>query len=312
VLAHDMPLLMHGSGDVQPSKVHPESIRILSELTADYIANLVQAAMDAHEILNDGPQWLPPPPLPRDRAPPIPSPPNLTNDHTNNNRATFTSSSGNGGGGGGSGKQPGSNDPQQQQTTQKRQQKRPRTEDEFWDEPLPEPKIKGMSNSSNHPANRNGAAVAAANVPKFEGVPIDEWVGVTGVNFWETSRARKAHVAAPSAITTPSFIFPICHDVGLYGKVLDVQLARRAIFAPLMVDKILMEMVQTEGAALRRHRNKRRGDSNHGGGDGDDDNEDPDETDLERKDGATWPGLEYLLPVHVMKDIFGDEGGSSE
>jgi hypothetical protein len=308
VLAHDMPLLMHGSGDVQPCDVHPESVRILSELTADYIANLVQAAMDAHEILNDGPQRLPPPPLSQDRAPPKPSPPNLTitttNDH--NNRATPS-----GTGSAGAGKQAGSNDPQPPITTQKRKQKRPRTEDEFWDEPLPEPKIKGKSN----PPHRNGAAAGRANVPQFEGVPIDEWVGVTGVDFWETSRARKAHVSAPSAITTPSFIFPICHDVGLYGKVLDVQSARRAI-APVMVDKILMDMVQTEDAALRRHRNKRRrgrgGDSNNGGGDGDDDNDDPDERDLERKDGATWPGLEYLLPVHVMNDIFGGEGGSSE
>jgi len=59
-LSIDMPLIMHGSGDER--QTNPESVQLLSELTANYIANLVSAAVDAHQVLNDGPRPLPPPP----------------------------------------------------------------------------------------------------------------------------------------------------------------------------------------------------------------------------------------------------------
>jgi hypothetical protein len=258
-VAHDMPMLMHGSGDVQPHKVDPESVQLLSELTTHYISNLVQAAVDAHQILNGGPQPLPPPPLKSmdHLKPPLPTPPVDT---------TTTSSS------------------KKEKTIHR---KRRRATDEFWDEPLPEPKIKGKTQSKESKPK-----------PTFQGVPVDDWVGVAGVDFWESSRARKAHVGR--AITTQSFIFPICHDVGLYGRVLEVQTARRSI-APTLVDPVIMEVVRTEGAsqgpgALRK-RDKPSTSKNE------EETEEPEDTDSEGEDGATWPGLEYLLPVHVLKDF---------
>ena len=70
----------------------------------------------------------------------------------------------------------------------------------FWDAPLPERKIK---NKPAKPGKTQG--------PKFQGVPVDEWVGVSGVDFLESNHARKAHLALHSG--TQSFIFPVCHDV---------------------------------------------------------------------------------------------------
>ena len=53
-LQPDMKLLMHGSGDVGPSEVDDASKEMLSDLTVQYIYNLVEAAVDAHDILTDG------------------------------------------------------------------------------------------------------------------------------------------------------------------------------------------------------------------------------------------------------------------
>jgi hypothetical protein len=277
-VAHDMPMLMHGSGDVLPQQVNSESVQLLSELTTHYISNLVQAAIDAHQILNNGPQPLPPPPLNTmgHVKPPLPTPPADITTMTSSSNSNGTSSS--------------SSNTKKEKTTHR---KRRRATDEFWDEPLADPKIKGQaaaaSSSSNKPAK-----------PTFQGVPVDDWVGVAGVDFWESSRARKAHVRR--AITTQSFIFPICHDVGLYGRVLEVQTARRSI-APTLVDPVVMDVVRTEGAsqgpgALRK-RDKPLSSSSRN----EEETEEPEDTDSEGEDGATWPGLEYLLPVHVLKDF---------
>lgn len=261
-IAHDIPMLMHGSGDVQPYQVNPESVELLAEMTTHYISNLVQAAVDAHQILNDGPQPLPPPPVNsmNHLKPPLPTPP----------VASFSSTS---------------SSTKKEKTTHR---KRRRATDEFWDEPLAEPKIKGKAPSKDSEQPK----------PAFQGVPVDDWVGVAGVDFWESSRVRKAHVGR--AITTQSFIFPICHDVGLYGRVLEVQTARRSI-APILVDPVVMEVVRTEGAsqgpgALRKRDKPLRRQNKE-------ETEEPEDTDSEGEDGATWPGLEYLLPVHVLKDF---------
>jgi len=76
-LSIDMPLIQHGSGDVVPFELNRKSTRILAELTANYIFNLVEAAVDSQEILNDGQRApLPPPPLVpngKKRKPPLPS-----------------------------------------------------------------------------------------------------------------------------------------------------------------------------------------------------------------------------------------------
>lgn len=264
-ISRDMPLVMHGSGDVQPSQIDPDSVQLLSELTASYIANLVEAAVDAHEILNGGPTSLPPPPLPKTRKTTIPSP--------------YVTPP----------------DPKEKSTTpaskvpEKPFRKRRRTTDEFWDEPLPEPKIKNKPNK-----------VTESQGPKFEGVSVDEWVGVSGVDFFERHRARNAHVSMPAAIGTQSFIFPVCHDIGLYGKVRGVQAARRDI-APLLVDPVIQEVIQNEsnlqGSGAPRKRDKKRGKE-----DEDLEPEDSDSDPVEAK-GAAWPGLESLLPVHMTGDF---------
>lgn len=262
-LEKDMGVLMHGSGDVAPSQVNQESARLISELTADYISNLVHAAVDSHCILNGGPQPLPPPPFPRPKklAPPRPYEDSST-------KAT---------------------DPKADVTKipEQKIRKRRRVMDEFWDEPLPEPKIK------NKPVKATEATGS-----KFEGVPVDEWVGVAGVDFFEKNRARHAHVTVPSAIGTQSFIFPVCHDVGLYGKLLEVQAARRNL-GPLLADPVLQDVVRNEShqqgpGALRKREKKTTGDTTN----------QPEDTDSEGEEGgATWPGLDALLPFHTTADL---------
>jgi len=60
----DLPLLMHGSGDVIPSQVDSGTSSLLAELVSRYVYDLVQAAVDAHDVLTDGAGGLLPPPPP--------------------------------------------------------------------------------------------------------------------------------------------------------------------------------------------------------------------------------------------------------
>jgi hypothetical protein len=62
-----------------------------------------------------------------------------------------------------------------------------------------------------------------------------------------------------------------------------------------------MEVVRTEGAsqgpgALRKRDKALKSRK-------DEETEEPEDTDSEGEDGATWPGLEYLLPVQVLKEF---------
>lgn len=278
-LERDMPLVMHSSGDVVPQAVLPESVRLISELTANYISELVHAAVDSHELLNGGPQPLPPPPLARPRQTVIPRPYDETDDDTthhnhNNTDDGWTNSSAT----------------TNNNKHQGKRRRRRRITDEFWDEPLPEPKIR---NKPTKATEMQG--------PTYEGVPVDEWVGVSGVDFFESSRARNAHVSLPSAIGTQSFIFPVCHDVGLYGKVLEVQAARRNI-APLLADPVIQDVLRNEkslqGPGALRKRDKKRSAAVE--------DEEPEESESDNEPegfGPTWPGLESLLPLHTTADF---------
>ena len=271
-LQKDMGVLMHGSGDVVPSDVNPESVRLLSELTANYIANLVHAAVDSHNLLNGGiPQPLPPPPLARSLKTALPRPlaenslisAVSTSAATDNSKTDVT------------------------KIPEPKVRKRRRVTDEFWDEPLPEPKIRNMP-----------VKATETKGPKFEGVPVDEWVGVSGVDFFERHRARNAHVSLPVAMGTQSFIFPVCHDVELYGKVLEVQAARRNL-GPLLSDPVIQDVVRKEShqqgsGALRKREKKTPGGSA----------DDSDDLDSENEgSGAAWPGLDSLLPFHTTADF---------
>lgn len=50
----DLPLLMYSSGDVHPTQVDPATVHLVATLTKDYVERLVEAAVDAHDILTDG------------------------------------------------------------------------------------------------------------------------------------------------------------------------------------------------------------------------------------------------------------------
>lgn len=240
-LAPDMPLIMHGAGDVAPTEVRPDTAALVTELTVKYIAELVDAAVDAHDILTDGAGGVLPLPAPANkRKPPRPSSPGASATSTN------------------------------------RKRKKPDTD--YWDEPLPEPKIR-----SNPPTLQS----------EKKNANVDEWVGLSGVDFWEDERSRKAYVTAPSAIGTQSFIFPICHDAGLYGRVIEVQAARRDI-APVLMDSVVLDMVNAEGGRLGSKTRKRQTNA----GKEDEEAETEDEENAEAEILPTWPGLESILPVH--------------
>ena len=294
-LSKDMPMVMHGSGDVVPWETNPESKMLLSQLTANYISNLVEAAVDAHEILNGGHRPpLPPPPPPfknEKREPPLPAPyewPLSTQTAAAKSAAAKKKAAGK------------AND----QPTNPENLKRRKRNIDYWDEPLPDPKIKNKAKPTPPATDKD-----------IDGVPIADWVGVAGVDFFEDSRARSAHVAQPHAIGTQNFIFPVCHDSALYGKILDVQGARRSM-EPVLANATIQNVIRNEGAlqgvgALRkRRRDKKQSASRKKGGDNDEDDEDdaaddePEATDSEDEDtGAAWPGLDELLPVHTTNDF---------
>lgn len=188
-LAQDMPLLMHGAGDsAQPD---PESAVWLSTLTVQYITNLVDAALDAHRMLQDGDRKgtaFPPPP-PRKR------------------------------------------------------------------------KLPGKS----------------------------DWVGATGVDLRE-SRIRSAYVRGTAALSTSAFLFPICHDGYVYGKVTSLLQAQR-LMTPVLLDPVLTDVVQTEASEPTAKKQKE-GEDDDGEEKSDQEEEEDEET------GPAWPGLDNFLPIH--------------
>ncbi|CAJ1954383.1 unnamed protein product [Cylindrotheca closterium] len=286
-LSVDMPLIMHASGD--PGEADPDSVRLLSELTANYIGNLVHAAMDAHAMMHQGHQALPPPPFERvkRRFPPTsetgssaPYPSLTPEDAAKSGSAAAANAT----------------DATTSTSTDRKEAKRRRITGDLFDEPLPEPKIK-------KPTSANSANEA----------DDEEWVGVQGVDLHESSRTRTAYTA--EAISTAAFIFPICHDPGLYGRVMEVQQTARRSVAPLLVDPIVQAVVAEEGKEMGRRiikapKKKKKEAVPEGEENEEDEDEEHDTEALEEREqvqGATWPGLESLLPVHVTAD-FKSEG----
>jgi hypothetical protein len=229
-IAPDMPLLMHGSGDVDPSQVNADTTALLSELTVQYVSQLVDAAVDAHDLLTDGAGGVLPPPSKR---------------------------------------------------------KRKQADTDYWDEPLPEPKIR-----SQQPGTSNSISM----LPSSKVKENKDNCLLFGVDFWDTARCRKAYVGTTSAIGTQCFIFPICHDAGLYGRVMEVQAARRSI-APVLVDSVLIDMVTAEGGRLGSAAQTRPA-SAANDRENVDDAEEEDEDNNEEELLPTWPGLESILPIH--------------
>lgn len=278
------------------------------------------AAVDAHAILNGGqrPPLPPPPPCKKRKEPPLPAPYIWPSDiattvGTSNASKSKSSTASKKKSAKGSTT---TSDKTSASASKSDPNLAARQRDvDYWDEPLPEPKIKGRPTPK--PPREDGMPPEKV----FDGVTIGDWVGVAGVDFFPESRARSAHITMPAAIGTQSFLFPVCHDAGLYGKVLDIQSARRGL-EPLLADTTIRDIIRNESGALRsqrRRENKTRRNNNKSkassaaasaaSGDEDDDlldeEEEPEATDSEDDEmgGAVWPGLEELLPVHTTKDF---------
>ncbi|GAX21331.1 hypothetical protein FisN_1Lh167 [Fistulifera solaris] len=264
-----MPLLMHGAGDVVPNEVNPDTAALLAALTTHYMEQLVQAAIDAHQMSRDNNSKdpsLPPRSLQKSLQPPLPSPPEpVFPRHLYNSLDN--------------------------QTTHKRKR---RSTIQYWDEPLPEPKIgdetvRNESSSSSSPPE-----------------DADTWVGLAGVDFFH-DRTRMAYVQAPAALTTQSFIFPLCHDTYTYGRIVEQQAFKQSL-EPVLVDRVVMEMVQAEGQqqharALKKNKtgannNKKKNHQEKDGNASDPEDEDGDLSvdEEEEKDIPTWPGLDSIIP----------------
>lgn len=275
-LIPDLPLLMHGSGDVDASRVDPDSVAVLADLTAQYVSRLVGAAVDAHDIQTDGAGGLCPPP------------------HEAMSR------------GGQRKKRARQDTVAPPAAAAVAASKPPGGDDDFWDEPLPEPKVKkqapisttmGSAVVSGQPA-RNGSSVASAAAADDDDGDApshhSQWIGLSGVDVF-SQRRRAPYSSVPSAVGKQCFIFPICHDAALYGRVMEVQAARRNL-APVLVDPVLMDMVRDEGRALVL--GEKEGAPVTGDTAADEAEAEARAARLGPGDEAVWPGLEGMLPTH--------------
>ena len=191
---HDVPLLMHSAGDTLTPD--PQTVQLVAALTVQYMGRLVDAALDAREILH--------PDIGR-TIPPLPPPALRTTTPTHHHATAPT---------------------------------KRKTHSEFWDDPLPAPKIR----------RRDEGAAPLAPAPT---VDAHEWVGVAGVDLWQHRRARAVYVSH-GALTRHQFLFPLCHDSYVYGRIRAVQAKKMAEFVPLLQDTVLHETVEAEGELMQQ------------------------------------------------------------
>jgi len=289
---------MYGSGDVEPSRVDPTTLSLLAELTATYISNLVDAAIESHDILTDGVGgFVPPPPVLEKKRPVVDG-------------------------------------------RKRKRQGEESEEDEEWDAPLPTPKI--LNSASLITTATSSSSSSPTPHPSTIPTPPKDWIGVEGIDFFRRSRTRKPYASTPYTLNKESFIFPICHDASLYGRVKEVQAARR-MMETVLLDGTVMDMVaeegirmwrEGEGKILVKRKKVETGVIAHADGDHGEEGEDAVVTDgagttnVAHGDGAgggdgkdktgeeggmemveqildlppgreaKWPGLEHLLPVH--------------
>ena len=226
-LAHallpDLPLLMQ-SGDVRPEEVNPLSVATLAKLTEKYVASLVSAAMDAHDIFTDGEvvgggACLGPPPFgykadDNDDIDDIKRKANDTKSSTNNKKRKI----------------------------------------DYWDMPLPTP----GTNKDDSTSNYNSSDLSSDNSGDDDNEPsisirnsID---GYGNVDVHTNERTRSYYVSAPTVMDARSFIFPVCHDPVLYQRIKEVQKSRRAIQREV-VDNVIMDLIKDEGVNEGRRGN---------------------------------------------------------
>jgi len=228
-LVPDLPLLMHGSGDVLPEEVDPLSVATIAQLTEKYVASLVSAAMDAHDVFTDGDvvgggACLGPPP--------------------------FNARGGEDG--------DDINDGKKRKAKEKTSRRKKKKKIDYWDVPLPPPgqdtndgdssidsEISDDESDDNAPMFMQFRRMSSSS--SFHGETLSSLQGFAPVDLHANQRTRSFYVTAPSVMDARSFIFPICHDPVLYQRIKEVQASRRATRRDV-VDNVLMEMMKEEGA----------------------------------------------------------------
>lgn len=351
-LTPTIPLLLHGSGGsgsgdgvnahnptcTTATVVDAGAAHLVADLTAAYVGQLVDAAVEAHDILTDGAGGVRPPP---------------------NFRGSKKRTRGGGGHDG-------------NEANAAAKAVAPGSLDDCWDAvEVPLPKVRRTQRddddtTTNGKPSASAAAAKSALLPSktlSQDQPDDDqedsgssnWAGLAGVDLFGPRR-RVPYASAPYTMETKSFIFPVCHDAGAYGRIMEVQRARREI-APLLVDPIVRDLVRTEGREVARsiEAGRRLGEgealnvvgqggaggggtgtaaqsgtasdgaasaataasaaAGAGGGGGGDDGADDAEIEKDSAimalrngvaDGAVWPGLGDLLPTYTTRALLED------
>ena len=256
-LAHallpDLPLLMHGSGDVLPEQVNPKSVAVLAQLTERYIASLVSAALDAHDIFTDGEvvgggACLAIPPFASSGAATAAADSDSEDD--NNYSAKEESDE--------------TNRKRKRSDKEKISKKFKQRKIDYWDQPLPAaaPGGGGEEDSSNEidsSINESDSSDDDSEDEASQSTTLRSgdrrrnsgFIGTVPLDLHANQRTRDYYVSAPTAMDARSFIFPICHDAVLYQRIKEMQANRRAISRDMM-DHVLLQAVQEEGMNIGR------------------------------------------------------------
>ena len=242
-LAHallpDLPLLMHGSGDVLPENVNPKSVAVLAQLTERYIASLVSAALDAHDIFTDGEvvgggACLGIPPFASSTAADSDSEDDSAYNTKEENEETM----------------------KKRKRKDKISRKFKQRKIDYWDQPLPAAAAGGGEDDSSNEIDSSDSSDDDSEDDTSQKSP-GEWrknsgfIGAMPVDLHANQRTRDYYVSAPTVMDARSFIFPICHDAVLYQRIKEMQANRRAISRDVM-DHVLLEAVQEEGVNMGR------------------------------------------------------------
>jgi len=203
-LVADMPILMHGSGDVEPNSVDSAAANLVASLTSKYVSGLVDAAVSAHDVLTDGGGGhIPPPPPPRERK----------------RRRSYVDLY----------------DPNGDEDVRDDDQRSDHNNvndldnspwDEGWDCPLRFPPQTATTTPTKPPS------------PPLSSPTSPSSTDLSGIDLFPNI-TRRAYASIPSAMGTQCFIFPICHDSELYGRVMEIQAAKRNLAVHLQIGTLV-------------------------------------------------------------------------
>lgn len=280
-LAHallpDLPALMHGSGDVVPEEVDPRSVATLATLIERYVASLVRAAVDGHDVFTDGEVvggggCLAVPPYPPSRTS------NGGGGKADDDDDARDGDDAGGGNGGGDGSGAESDDDDQPIAKKRKLSKsssgsggsvgrggKPtkrakRRRVDYWDVP---PGESSESDSDNTLASIDAGSDSdsddsapimyrrLSSSASSASAALSYLQGYAPLDVHSAARTRGHYISAPDAMDARSFIFPICHDAALYRRVGDVRAARRSMERDL-VDPTVMEVMREEGVNIGR------------------------------------------------------------